>query len=70
MKLILPTSLLFFLPMLASADAVEIDGIWYNLIPKAKVSEVIKGGYYSRETNIPEQVTYDNTSYTIICCCR
>jgi len=29
-------------PMLASADAVEIDGIYYNLITKAKEAEVTK----------------------------
>ena len=28
--------LLMLLPMMASADAVEIGGIWYNLIPIAK----------------------------------
>ena len=26
------------LPMVASADAVEIDGIYYNLVSKAKVA--------------------------------
>ena len=30
--------LLMLLPMLASADAVEIGGIWYNLVAKAKRS--------------------------------
>ena len=28
------------LPMVASADAVEIDGIYYNLVTKAKQAEV------------------------------
>ncbi len=32
--------LLALLPMVASADAVGIDGIWYNLISKAKQAEV------------------------------
>ena len=30
--------LLMLLPMMASADAVEIGGIWYNLVAKAKRS--------------------------------
>ena len=42
MKKVLLSILLMLLPMLASADAVEIDGIWYNLVPKAKEAEVTK----------------------------
>ena len=32
--------LFMLVPVVASADPVEIDGIWYNLIPKAKEAEV------------------------------
>jgi hypothetical protein len=32
--------ILMLLPLAASADAVEIDGIYYNLVPKAKIAEV------------------------------
>ena len=41
--------LLMLLPMMASADAVEIGGIWYNLVAKAKEAEVTKNpnGTYS-----------------------
>ena len=34
--------LLMFLPMMANAEEVEIDGLWYNLIPKGQVAEVIQ----------------------------
>ena len=62
--------LLFFLilvPIFASADAVEIDGIFYNLIPKGKVAEVTKksSGYYKGNVVIPESVTYENVEYIV-----
>ena len=54
------------LPMLASAQIkVEIDGIYYNLIPKAKLAEVtFKGSYpndsrYTGSITIPATVTYN-----------
>ena len=55
------------LPMVASADAVEIDGIWYNLVSKAKEAEVTKktSGSYSGSVVIPESVTYDGTDYSV-----
>ena len=38
-----------FLPLIANADPVEIDGIYYNLIAKGLVAEVTNSpnGYYS-----------------------
>ena len=61
MKQILLTSLLFFLPMLAIAEPVEIDGIWYNLIKKGKVAEVTKNSNrYEGNIVIPPSVTYNN----------
>lgn len=58
---------LILVPQLASADAVEIDGIFYNLIPKAKVAEVTKksSGYYKGNVVIPESVTYENVEYNV-----
>ena len=55
------------LPMLASADAVEIDGIWYNLISKIKEAEVTKNpnAYYSGDVVIPPSVTYDGQPYSV-----
>ncbi len=36
------------LPLVASAEKVEIDGIWYNLISKTKQAEVtFKGDSYN-----------------------
>jgi len=40
MKKLFFTLFTFLLPMLASADAVEIDGVYYNLINKVQEAEV------------------------------
>ena len=53
--------LAMLLPMMASADAVEIDGIWYNLIPKGNAAEVSsKSSGYTGDITIPASITYDN----------
>ena len=54
-------------PMLASADAVEIDGIYYNLITKAKEAEVTKNPNrnYSGEVVVPKSVEYEGTTYSV-----
>ena len=60
--------LLMLLPMMASADAVEIDGIWYNLVPKAKEAEVTSnpnGSKYSGSIEIPASVTYNDIKYSV-----
>ena len=58
--------------MLASAETVEIDGIWYNLITKAKEAEVIwnpnagqYSGYYSGSIEIPVSVTHNKVKYGV-----
>lgn len=54
------------LPMIASADAVEINGIYYNLVTKAKEAEVTsKPNRYSGEVIIPESVEYEGTTYCV-----
>ena len=56
------------LPILANADAVEIDGIWYNLVPKAKEAEVTKNPNkynYSGDVVIPPSVTYNGEPYSV-----
>ena len=62
------------LPLVTSAQTkVEIDGIWYNLISKAKVAEVtFKGDFYnsyrdeySGSITIPATVTYDGGAYSV-----
>ena len=58
--------LLMLLPMMASAETVEIGGIWYYLIPKIKEAEVTSNpNKYSGEVNIPPSVTYDGEPYSV-----
>ena len=33
---------LMLLPLVANAEEVEIDGLWYNLVSKAKFAELIQ----------------------------
>ena len=52
--------------MFASADAVEINGIYYNLVTKSKEAEVTKNpNYYSGEVVIPESVEYGGVTYSV-----
>ena len=55
------------LPMVAMADPVEIDGIYYNLVSKVKQAEVTKkpSGSYSGSINIPSVVTYNGEEYSV-----
>ncbi len=58
--------LLAILPMVASADKVEIDGIYYNLVNKAKQAEVTSNpNKYSGEVVIPSSVTYNDVEYSV-----
>ena len=67
MKKSLFTILLALLPLLASADAVEINGICYNLVKKAKTAEVTSkpDSRYSGKVVIPKTVTYDGVKYSV-----
>jgi len=63
----------------AFAEAVEIDGIWYNLVSKAKVAEVTyypsldlaswypgtSNNFYTDAIVIPEMVTYNEVDYQV-----
>ena len=54
------------LPLMASADAVEIDGLYYNLDSENKTAEVTRSqNGYSGEISIPNQVTYENENYRV-----
>ncbi|MBR4997148.1 MAG: leucine-rich repeat domain-containing protein [Bacteroidaceae bacterium] len=60
------------LPMLASAEKVEINGIWYNLVSMAKVAEVTFKGdsfdsynEYSGSITIPATVTYEGVTCSV-----
>ena len=66
--------LLMLLPLLASAETVEINGIWYNLvnISKVKTAEVTRNpnldlysGSYWGDIVIPKTVTYEGLDYTV-----
>ena len=54
------------LPIVASADAVEIDGIYYNLITKAKQAEVTQNpNKYSGEVIIAKSVVHSGVEYSV-----
>ena len=66
--------LLMLLPMLASAETVEIDGIWYNLVSNDKTAEVTRNpnldkwvlvGSYSGTIQMLEKVTYEGVEYSV-----
>lgn len=62
--------LLFFamilLPKVANADAVEIDGIYYNLISKSNEAKVINHPIrYAGKITIPATVNYEGLEYKV-----
>ncbi|MBR6195753.1 MAG: leucine-rich repeat domain-containing protein [Prevotella sp.] len=65
-KQIISLIILAILPMVASANAVEIGGIYYNLIPKGKVAEVtsMPSDNYTGDVEIPESVFYESDGET------
>lgn len=66
MKQTILSFLLALLPLAASADAVEINGIYYNLIPKGNAAEVTSNpNKYSGTVVIPETVTYNDVTYSV-----
>ena len=57
---------MMLLPLVASADAVEINGIYYNLVTKAKQAEVTSNpNKYTGSVVIPEKVTYESVEYSV-----
>ena len=53
-------------PMMAMADAVEIDGIYYNLITKGKIAEVTSNpNKYSGSVAIPEKINCEGVEYDV-----
>lgn len=60
--------ILFFLPLAANADAVEIDGIYYNLSTSpTNTAEVTwkYGFHYSGDVVIPESIIYEDIQYVV-----
>ena len=65
-QLLLLVSLL--LPLVASAAAVEIDGIYYNLVSEGQQAEVTSkpsGYFYSGSITIPESVKNKGITYSV-----
>ena len=59
-------TLMALLPLIASAYDAQIDGVYYNLIPKAKQAEVTSGDTkYKGSVTIPESFTYDGVTYSV-----
>ena len=51
----------------ANAYDVEIDGIYYNLVKKAKTAEVTSGDQsYKGDVKIPSSFTYEGEEYSVI----
>ena len=71
MKKTIIITFLMLLPMLASADNVEINGIWYNLNAETRTAEVISKSsnsttiYNFKYVDIPSQVNYNEVSYQV-----
>jgi hypothetical protein len=66
MKKVLLSFLLTLLPMLVSAEAVEIDGIWYNLVSKVKEAKVTSNPKrYKGNVEIPPSVIYEGETYKV-----
>lgn len=54
------------LPLLASAEKVEIDGLWYNLTKENKTAEITSSPTkYSGDLVIPETVMYGEEEYNV-----
>ena len=62
-------SVLAVLGVLLSLNAfaydVEIDGIYYNVVKKAKTAEVTNGVKYTGEVTIPASFEYDGVTYSV-----
>ena len=52
--------------LMASAYDAKVDGVYYNLIEKAKLAEVTSGDTkYTGSVTIPESVTYNGVTYSV-----
>lgn len=57
---------MILLPMMACAETVEVDGIYYNIVPKGNAAEVIQNpNTYSGDIVIPETFVYENEEFTV-----
>ena len=66
MKKLFLSLLIVLLPLVAFADVVEIDGIYYNLDSEAKEAEVTSNpNYFSGRVDIPASIAYDGVEYSV-----
>ena len=66
MKQKLLSLLMMLLPLMAHAEAVEIDGIYYNLINEANLAEVTENpNKYTGIVVIPSSVVYNDVIYSV-----
>ena len=69
MKKLLLILVTIMLPLVVSADVVEIGGIWYDLVSKVKQAEVTSNPNsqikYSGSVEIPAFVNYEGTEYSV-----
>ena len=66
MKKIFLSLLLVLLPLVAFADAVEIDGIYYKIVPKGNAAEVtINPNLYVGIVDIPASIVYEGNEYSV-----
>lgn len=50
----------------AFAYDVEIDGIYYNIVTKAQIAEVVSGdNKYSGDITIPKSILHDGVTYSV-----
>ena len=57
---------MILLPLVASAETVEINGIYYNLVSKIQEAEVTSNpNKYTGSVVIPEKVTYESVEYSV-----
>ena len=55
-----------FFSIAASAYDVEVDGIYYNLVPNGNVAEVTKGdNKYEGDITIPSSIKVNDTEYSV-----
>ena len=66
MKKMFLTLAMMLMAMASFAYDVEVDGIYYNLVSKAKIAEVTNGdSKYSGSVVIPEQITVYGATYSV-----
>ena len=55
-----------FFSIVASAYDVEVDGVYYNLVPNGNVAEVAKGdNEYKGDITIPSSIKVNDTEYSV-----